>query len=373
MADRPGEAAERERVIRAYTAPGHPTAYSAPAAVARFHHIPQARAKRHLEHAQPYTLHREYKGPRAYNPYYVHGRREEVQADLIDVSKLAAHNDGIRFLLLYIDIFTKRVWVHALRRKSAVRVERAIRHWLTHLDAPPRVFTTDLGLEFRNRAVQALLREFGVEWRGAVGTLKACFAERANKLLQILIHKYLTHGETLRYVDKLRALVRTYNTRGHRTLEGMSPRAADRPANEAAVQAILHAQYERRGRGRARRQANLRFRVGDLVRLKTHAGKVSSSRRAYAQQFHGEYYRVVRINRTLPIPMFHLRLLDTGELIKGGLYAEQLQRQRGNIFLIERVFMHRVRRGVPWIFVKWMWFGPRWNEWIREDSVVRAY
>ncbi len=125
MADRPGEAVERERVLRAYTAPGHPTAYSAPAAVARFHHIPQARAKRHLEHAQPYTLHREYKGPRAYNPYYVHGRREEVQADLIDVSKLAAHNDGIRFLLLYIDIFTKRVWVHALRRKSAVRMERA--------------------------------------------------------------------------------------------------------------------------------------------------------------------------------------------------------------------------------------------------------
>ncbi len=367
------EDVEREHVLQAYHTPGHPTAYSAPAVVARYHNIPVTRARRHLEHSQSYTLHREYKRPREYNPYYVHNRREEVQADLIDVSTLARENDGIRFLLLYIDIFTKRVWVHALRRKTAVRVERAVRHWLTHLDALPRVFTTDLGLEFRNRRVQSTLREFNVEWRGAVGTLKACFAERANKSLQILIHKYLTAHETLRYIDALQALVRTYNRRGHRTLHGMAPRDADLPGNETIVQGILHQQYEKRGRGRARRYANLRFKIGDLVRLKTEAGKVSSSRRAYAQQFHGEYFRVVRINRTLPYPMYHLRSLDTGELIKGGLYAGQLQRQRGNIWLIERVFTSRVRRGVREYFVKWMWFGPQWNEWIRADSITNAY
>ncbi len=136
----------------------------------------------------------------------------------------------------------------------------------------------------------------------------------------------------------------------------MAPRDADLPGNETIVQRILHQQYEKRGRGRARRYANLRFKVGDLVRLKTEAGKISSSRRAYAQQFHGEYFMVVRINRTVPYPMYHLRSLDTGELIRGGLYgyAGQLQRQRGNIWLIEHVFTSRVRRGVREYFVKWM-------------------
>ncbi len=258
------EDVERERVLQAYHTPGHPTAYSAPAVVARYHNIPVARSRRHLEHSQSYTLHREYKRPREYNPYYVHNRREEVQADLIDVLTLARENDGIRFLLLYINIFTKRVWVHTLRRKTAVRVERAVRHWLTHLDALPHVFTTDPGLEFRNRRVQAALREFNVEWRGAVGTLKACFAERANKSLQILIHKYLTAHETLQYLDALQALVRKYNRRGHHTLHGMAPRDTDLPGNETIVQGILHQQYEKRGRGRARRYANLRFKIGDL-------------------------------------------------------------------------------------------------------------
>ncbi len=60
-----------------------------------------------------------------------------------------------------------------------MRVERAIR--LAHLDVSPRIFTTDLGLEFWNRRVQAALHEFNVEWGRDVGTLKACFAERANK------------------------------------------------------------------------------------------------------------------------------------------------------------------------------------------------
>ncbi len=105
------ENVKRERVLQAYHTPGHPTAYSAPAVVARYQGIPTARARRHLEHSQSYTLHREYKRPRQYNPYYVHHRREEVQADLIDVSTLARENNGIRFLLLYINIFTKRVIV----------------------------------------------------------------------------------------------------------------------------------------------------------------------------------------------------------------------------------------------------------------------
>ncbi len=52
-------------------------------------------------HSQSYTLHREYKCARQYNPYYVHNRREEKQADLINVSTLAWKNDGIRSLLLH--------------------------------------------------------------------------------------------------------------------------------------------------------------------------------------------------------------------------------------------------------------------------------
>ena len=243
--------------------------------------------------------------------------------------------------------------------------------WLHGLDRKPKVLVTDRGLEFTNRQVQTLLRQQGVEWMPAQGTLKAAVAERANKTLQILIYKYLTEKETLRYITVLPRLVTTYNRRGHRTLEGMTPAQADQPQNEPAVQAIAHDRYYQIGL--ARRQ-DLPFKIGDVVRVKTQPKKaVSSSARAYAEQFHGEYYRIARINRTLPVAMYYLKSLDTGEMIEGGFYAEELQRQRGELFKIEAVLGERVRAGRREILVKWKYFGDRWNEWIPRGAVRRVY
>ena len=362
----------KERVIRAYTTPGHPTAYSAPQRVADHYGISRERAKEILEHVEGYTLHREYKQPRVYNPYYVRHRREQVQADLIDVSKIAARNDGVKFLLVLIDVFTKLVWVYPLRDKRGRTVRDALSRWLAHIGRPPpRKLMTDRGREFVNALVARLLASHRVEWQAADGTLKACIAERVNKTLQILIYKHLSERETLRYLDVLPQLVRTYNTRGHRTLQGMTPEEADRPANEHLVQAIFHRAFEERARHR--RRGRLPFRVGDTVRLKTEAGKVSSSRRAYAEQFHGEYFRVARINRTLPIALYYLQSLDTGEHLRGGLYANELQRQRGDVFRIERVLRERRRRGRRQLLVKWRYFGPQHNEWIDAASVRAVY
>lgn len=359
------------RIRRAFVTPGHPVAFSNPSRVAKHFNVTLGRAKRALEHIEGYTLHREYKKPRVYNPYYVHGRREQVQADLIDISQISRENDGVKFLLLLIDIFTKRVWVYPLRNKSGIAVSTALRSWLDGLRTSPQKFMTDRGLEFKNRLVQRLLRRRGIEWQPALGTLKAAIAERANKSLQLLLYKYLTEKETLRYVDKLPGFVDTYNKRGHRTLEGMSPIEADKPRNENRVRAIFHQRYAEIGR---HRKSSLPFRVGDLVRLKTLAKKaVSSSARAYAEQFHGEYYRIVRINRTLPVALYYLKSLDTGERLQGGLYANELQRQRGDLWKIERVLGRRTRRGVREIKVKWKNFGNRWNEWIPETNVQRVF
>ena len=359
----------KERVISAFTRPGHPVAYSAPERVAKHFNLSIKQAREILEHVEGYTLHREYKQPRVYNPYYVHGRREQVQADLIDVGRISARNDGITFLLVLIDIFTKRIWVYPLLNKSARSMRRSMSTWVSSLDVKPKVLMTDAGLEFTNRPVQDLLRQNEIEWQQAYGTLKACVAERVNKTLQLLIYKYLSQNETARYIPALSRLVGTYNNRGHRTLQGMTPNEADQTENEDAVRAIFHDRYGKIGE--LRRQP--KFKVGDLVRLKTLARKVSSSSRAYAEQFHGEYFNIVRINRTLPVPLYYLRSTDNGELIRGGLYANELQRQRGDIYKIEAVERVRTRGGRRYLYVKWKNFGRQHNQWIPETDVQRVF
>lgn len=360
----------RRRILRAYNKPGHPVAFSAPATVAEYFNVSLKVAKEALEHDDAYNLHREYKQPRVYNPYYSHSRREQVQADLIDVGKIAKDNDGCKFLLLLIDIFTKKIWVYPLKNKSGREMLSAMTRWVNGLRQTPSKLVTDRGLEFTNRPLQNLLREHNIEWFAAGGTMKAAIAERVNKTLQVLIYKYLTAKETTRYIDQLPAIVASYNKRPHRTLKGLSPKLADMPANEGLVQSIHHLRYEKIAR---HRKTVLPFNLGDLVRIKTEAKKVSSSNRAYAEQFHGEYFRIVRINRTLPIAMYYLRSLDTGELIQGGFYANELQRQRGDVYKIERVIRRRTRRGVREVFVKWKYFSDQWNEWIPEADIVQVY
>ena len=359
-----------QRIARAYITPGHPVAYSAPQQVAAHFGIGKARARRILEYIEGYTRHREFKQPRQYNPIYVHKRREQMQADLIDIGGLSRQNNGIRFLLLLIDVFTKRVWVYPLKSKQGVAVEAALKRWLRDLGRPvPDKLMTDQGTEFTNGRVQALLRQRGIEWQPALGTLKACVAERANKTIQILIYKYITEKERLRYVGALSKLVDTYNKRPHRTLEGMSPANADRARNEGRVQAIHHARYTKI----AAKRRYPRFKVGEIVRIKTEPKKITSSARAYAEQFKGEYFRIVRINRTLPVPMYYLRSMDTDEFIKGAFYAEELQRQRGDVYKIERVIRERTRNGQRELYVKWLHFGDRWNQWIPAGNVVRRF
>jgi len=361
----------RQQVQTAYTTPGNPIAFSAPAAVARHFGISHKLAKNFLEGVESYGLHREYKQPKHYNPYYVHKRRKQVQGDLIDIARIAARNDAVKFLLLLIDVFTKKIWVYPLLNKSAASMRRALGLWLQTLGGDtPEILMTDKGREFIGAPVQQLLRARGVEWQAAIGTLKAAVAERVNKTLQILIYKYLSQNETVRYIDKLRQLVDTYNRRPHRTLDGMSPLEADRPASEPRVQAIHHERYAKIAQ---HRRTSLPFRVGDFVRVKTEPKKLSSSARAYAVQFHGEFYRIVRINRTLPIALYYLRSLVSGELISGGFYANELQRRRGDVYRIERVLARRTRRGVRELYVKWQGLGEQWNEWIAEGQVERAF
>ena len=364
--------ASDESIKSAYTTPGHPVAFSAPATVANHFAISEDRARRILEDVDTYTLHREWKKPPLTNPFYVHGRRKQVQSDLIDIAKIAATNDGVRFLLLLIDVMTKKVWIYPLKTKSGREVEEGLRKWLGDLGGDkPEVCLTDSGKEYKNRSVQELFRSEGIEWQAAKGLTKAAVAERANKTIQVLIYKYLSDAEQTRYLDKLESLVQTYNSRPHRTLEGMTPDEADEPENEARVQEIFHRKYSKLAEARSKRTP--KFKVGNLVRVKILPRAISSSRRAYAEQFHGSFYRVVRINRTMPVPMYYLRALDDGEFIDGGFYSQELQRVSGNLWKIEKILGRRKRRGVNEIHVKWRYFGDQWNEWIPETNVERVF
>ena len=101
------------RVQENYLDPEHPTAFSSPGNLKRYYgnRYGTKPILETLQHIDGYTLHREFKKPRLTNPFYFFKKRQQIQMDLIDVSRLKKDNLNVTFLLCAIDSFTKYAWV----------------------------------------------------------------------------------------------------------------------------------------------------------------------------------------------------------------------------------------------------------------------
>ena len=376
MEDNNNEEVEEE-VKRAYRTPGHPTAYSAPKQVYEYFDkkIPYQRVREILDHLDVYSLHREYKQPKVYNPYYSYQRRTDFQMDLIDIASLKRTNRGVTFLLVIIDVFSRKIWVVPLKRKTGTEVKEALSAWIAGLEAeaedatlsPSMRVLHDSGREFLNQHVKQLFAQKGIRQNYTTNIHKAAIAERVNKSLQILIYKYLTDAGETRYLAALPELVSTYNSRKHRSLGKFSPNEADLKENEEEVRNIHKERYDKIN---AKRKAKAKYKVGDRVRVKTLSSSISSSRRAYVQQFHGEMYEIVEVKTRMPIPMYTLKSLDKGDVIEGGFYGNEITPVRGDLFKIEKILRRRGRGRNRQLLVRWKHFGPHWDSWINESDIV---
>ena len=78
-----------------------------------------------LEQQDAYTLHKPIRKRFPRNPYTVNNILDLWEADLVDIQILAKHNDGHRYLLTVIDVFTNYLHIVTLKSKTAKAVSEA--------------------------------------------------------------------------------------------------------------------------------------------------------------------------------------------------------------------------------------------------------
>jgi len=358
------------QILKLFRTPGHPIAFSSPGTVYNFFkgRASLKQIKKALTKSDGYTLHRETRRLKIWNPYYILNRRDQIQADLIDMQRLSGFNDNVNHLLTLIDSFSRKLWVYPLPDKTGVVTSNAIKHWLSLLRKKPKSFYSDRGAEFTNRFTKKVLKNSRVRLNLAKGSGKAPIVERVNKTLQILIYKYLSEFETGKYIDKLEDIVQTYNKRGHRSLKNMCPDDADKPVNEIYVRGL---QMQRFSKIAAKRKKP-KFAVGDVVRVQTKPGKLGDSTRAYAEQAHGEYFQVIYVNSRMPRPMYRIKSLDTQEIVEDGFYAYELTKVDDSVFKME-VIDERGRGKKKEVKVRWLFFGPQHDSWIPASEVTQDF
>jgi transposase InsO family protein len=163
---------------RRYETPGDPL-YLAAIQTIKDHYkstLSEEDIRNFLAKSRAYTLFYEFKRP-IHNPYYIRRLRQMFQMDLTEVTKIAEHNEGYKYILVVIDCFSRKVWVRLLKNKTAKEVLSNFKNILKETGSVESV-VSDRGMEFMNKEMKKFLSDSNIQLKNPYTTTHAPFVER---------------------------------------------------------------------------------------------------------------------------------------------------------------------------------------------------
>ena len=323
--------------------------------------------RQYLSDKRAYTLHKVAMKNFPRRRVLVSGPRAILGSDLADMSSLASENDGTRFLLVCLDVYSRYLHVVPIKDKRGVTCAKALK---IVLDKPEtqgvRRLWTDKGREFLNKDVNALLKDNGISiYHTESAEIKVSLVERVIRTLKGRIYRYLTEHGTHRYIDVLPSIVKAYNNRPHRGLRQITPLEAHNHTPSETRQHLLavHSDWYKKYSSHPHRSSPLT--VGDVVRL-TKEARVFS--KGYMYQNTEELFTVSSIDTSQPITAYRVKDLD-GEELEGILYREELVKTSlPSLYTID-VLRERTRKGKKEVLVHYRGYNSKHDKWIPSSEV----
>ena len=318
-----------------------------------------------LSEQTAYSLHKGSKRRFRRARVVVSGLADQYDSDLMDMSSMREENDNYRYVLVMIDVFSRKLWMRPLKTKSAKDVEKAFTQIFVDEGAPkPRRLRTDRGKEYTNATVHRYFDEMKVHLFFTGNETKANYAERVIKTMKKKIFRLFSQRGNKRYIDDLPALVDSYNKTWHSSI-----RMAPNDVTTTNEKEVWFEQYLPKETDKfSRRLAPYRFRVGDVVR-------VSFTRRAlereYDQRWSEELFRIYKRFRRQNLPMYKIEDF-TADPLRGTFYESELQHARvkeDRLYVIEKVEKTRGRGAKKEAFVKWEGWPKKFNSWIPFSNI----
>ena len=270
-------------------------------------------------------------------------------ADLVDMQAYSRENQGYKYILMVIDVFSKYGWAIPLKAKTASEVTEAFKRLWTK--QKPEKLWVDKGKEFYNKSMYDLLQKLNIHMYSTENEEKASVVERWNRTIKRIMWKYFTANSTNVYVNVLPDIIKKYNHTYHRSIK-CTPTVARQPAKWKYVYNALY------GNAIGKRKP-LKFKIGDRVRI---IKKKRAFEKGFTPNWTEELFTIETIKNTQPVTY---TLVDTkGEHIRGAFYTEELQKTKQEIYRIEKVLKKRKRNGVQEVYVKWRGYDNSFNSWI---------
>ena len=292
-----------------------------------------------------------------------------ASADLADMTLLSRQNKGFKYILVFIDVFSRFAQAVPLKRKDGITVHNSLKKILNsgYFDNLKRL-NTDEGKEFYNSKVHHLLSSKGIVlYSVSSREIKAAIAERFIRTLKGKLFRYMTHNNTKKYVNILQDIINGYNHTQHRGLGGnLTPYQVHHFTDPEDIQKQFTNMYKYSSSSHKPVISSLA--VGEHVRL---SQLKPTFKKGYTIQNTLEIFKINRVDKSQSPNTYYLEDLE-GEPIKGVFYREELiPTSLPPIYHID-IIKTKTVSGRKKYLVKWRGYPDKFNSWIDQSQLSPA-
>ena len=183
-----------------------------------------------------------------HKPFSKKFQRRHVQAeamdscwsmDLVIMIEWASVNDGNKYMLNVVDVFTRFAFSRPMKTKTAIDTYAAFIDIVETSKRKPKSIWVDEGKEFYNSTFKTWMKHNNATMYSKWGEQKSVICERFNRTLKSEMWRRFTAQNTRRWVDMLPVLIDWYNYKYHTTLK-MTPYQATLPEYYQLVYDIIN-------------------------------------------------------------------------------------------------------------------------------------
>ena len=276
-------------------------------------------------------------------------------ADLMDMGEgLKKYNKDFRYVLVLIDMFSRKVHAVALKRKTNRSVSKSIEFFLKQCTPHSYIFYfSDEGSEFYGKYTKDLFQKMNIKQYHVFNRrFKNSIAERFIRSIKSKVYRLFTHLNTRNYIDNLKDIVDTYNRSPHRGLGGLAPDVADSLTDENDIKTLYEEQLKQKfknygaiNKGKKHYSTSV---DGDIVQgayVRLLLARVESVfQKSFHPIFTEEIFKVRDIDTKLYPPVYFLEDL-AGEAILGKCYRPELKlTNKPEVFVIDKVLEKKMKK-----------------------------
>ena len=325
-----------------------------------------------LSKSDIYTEYREFKKPKNTPSIRTYGKNYLWEADLMFFTHpdFAEANEGFLYVLAFIDSFTKQVGIVKLKSKDSKTVAENMK--IKFEQEKPKYLRVDAGGEFISQIFTKLCNDYEVKLYIAQEPIKCAFIERFNRTFKRILVQIMEHNNSIRWIDYLQQSLDIYHSRKHSSI-GMTPNEAMDESKHPKIHSKMLKRYLKDDSIKHEKNSKpSKYKKGQIVKI---FNKKNIFSRGYLKSATKEYFKIYHVDRKLSKDRYYLKDLQNEKII-GSFYAEYLipytPPDDGGQYKLDpnfKDFKRKKIRGVPHIWVKWLGWPSKFNQWVPMKSV----